>query len=163
MGNNVQELIEMLYTMVKEAWSVPLSSEKCVLEREKALDLIDSIKNQLPVEISEAKRLVDARTEFIANAKREAEAIRRAAEERAKLLVNEQEITRIAKQQSADLRSSAEKYSTEVKKAASEYVDDKLRRTEEAITRALEETRRARSQFRGALSAPRDDSDFEEE
>ena len=98
MGNDVQELIEVLSTMLREARSVPLSSDKCMIEREKALDMLDSIKAQLPSEMAEARRLVDARSEFIANAKREAENIRHAAEERAKQMVNEQEIYRTARE-----------------------------------------------------------------
>lgn len=153
MGNNVQELLDMLYSMVKEAWGLPLSSDKCVLEREKAVDLIDSIKSQLPTEIAEAKRLVDARTEFIANAKREAETIRHAAEERAKQLVNEQEIYKAAKAKSTELLTTTEKATTELKKAANDYVDDTLRRTEEAISKALDETRRSRASFRSLMNS----------
>lgn len=153
MGNNVQELLDMLYSMVKEAWGLPLSSEKCVLERDKVIDLIDSIKSQLPTEIAEAKRLVDARTEFIANAKREAETIRHAAEERAKQLVNEQEIYKAAKAKSTELLTTTERATTELKKAANDYVDDTLRRTEEAISKALDETRRSRASFRSLMNS----------
>lgn len=153
MGNNVQELLDMLYSMVKEAWGLPLSSEKCVLERDKVVDLIDSIKSQLPTEIAEAKRLVDARAEFIANAKREAETIRHAAEERAKQLVNENEIYKAAKAKSTELLTTTEKATTELKKAANDYVDDTLRRTEEAISKALDETRRSRASFRSLMNS----------
>ena len=84
MENEVLELIEMLYTMVTEAWGVPLGNEKCIVERDKVLNLLDEIKAQLPAEVAEARRLVNARDEFIGSAKREADAIRRAAEERAR-------------------------------------------------------------------------------
>lgn len=148
MGNNIQELLEMLYSMIKEAKGLPLSAEKCIVERDKAIDLIDSIKAQLPSEVAEARRLVDARTEFIANAKREAETIRRAAEDRAKQLVNEQEIYKTAKAKSTELLQSTERATTELKRVASEYVDETLRRTEEAIAKALEDTRRSRASFK---------------
>ena len=81
MGNGVQDLLEMLYTMVQEAWNIPLGAEKCVIERDKVLDILDEIKAQLPTELAEAKRLVAAKNEFVANAKREAESIRKVAEE----------------------------------------------------------------------------------
>ena len=148
MGNNIQELLEMLYSMIREAKGMPLNSEKCIVDREKAIDLIDSIKAQMPSEVAEAKRLVDARTEFIANAKREAETIRRAAEDRAKQLVNEQEIYKTAKAKSTELLQNTERATTELKRVANEYVDDTLRRTDEAIAKALEETRRSRASFK---------------
>ena len=84
MDNEVMELIDQLYTMVSEAWGVPLGNEKCIVERDQVLEILDEIKTAMPVELSEAKRLVSARDEFINNAKREAESIRRAAEEKAR-------------------------------------------------------------------------------
>ena len=87
--NEVLELIEMLYTMVTEAWGVPLGNEKCIVGRDKVLNLLDEIKAQLPVEMAEAKRLVASRDEFIGNAKREAETIRRSADEHAREVMEE--------------------------------------------------------------------------
>jgi hypothetical protein len=77
MASGVGELIEMLYNMVSDAWGLPLGAEKCVIERDKVLDLLDEIKAQLPTELAEAKRLVNARAEFIANAKKEADTIKK--------------------------------------------------------------------------------------
>ena len=151
--NDIQELIEQLYTMVKEAWGLPLSSEKCVLERDKVLDLIETIQNQLPTEDAEAKRLVDAREAFIANAKREAENISRAAEERAKQLVNEQEIYRTAKAKSEEMIANAERYATEVKRSAGVFVDEMLKRSEETMSKALDDLNRAREGFQQATRA----------
>lgn len=153
MGNSVQELLDMLYTMVTEAWGLPLGAEKCVIERDKVLDLLDEIKAQLPSELAEAQRLVSARNEFIANAKREAESIRKVAEDRARQLVDEQEIVRAAKAKSNNLLSAAEAKSMELRKVANDYADDALRRTEEAITEALNEVRQSRSRFKSVSAS----------
>ena len=150
MENDVLELIEMLYTMVTEAWGVPLGNEKCIVERDKVLNLLDEIKARLPMEISEARRLVSARDEYIGNAKREADSIRRAAEERSRELVEEQEIVRAAKTRSNEVLTNAENRTRELYRVANEYVDDALRRTEEAISSALSEVRQSRSSFRSA-------------
>ena len=69
--------------------------------------MIEDIKNRLPAELSEAKRLVSARDEFIGNAKREAESIRRAAEEKARAMIDEQEIVRVARAKAAELEGNA--------------------------------------------------------
>lgn len=155
MENEVLELIEMLYTMVTEAWGVPLGNEKCIVERDKILNLLDEIKAQLPVEVAEAKRLVSARDEFISNAKREAESIRRAAEDRAREMVEEQEIVRAAKTRSNEVLSTAEGRTRELYRVANEYVDDALRRTEEAINSALSEVKQSRANFRSAAGTSR--------
>ena len=151
--NDVLELIEMLYTMVTEAWGVPLGNEKCIVERDKVLNLLDEIKAQLPTELAEAKRMVANRDEYVGNAKREAESIRRAADERAKAIVEEQEIVRAAKQRSNELLTNAESRTRELYRVANAYVDDALRRTEEAIGEALNEVRTSRSRFRSASAA----------
>jgi len=150
MGGRVQELLEMLHAMVTEAWGLPLGNDKCVIERDKALDLLDEIKSHFPTEVAEAKRLVDARAEFISNAKREADAIRKAAEERARQLIDEQEVLRIASERSHEMLSVAEKNSTELRRVANDYVDDVMKRTEDALTEALDEIRQSRSKFRSA-------------
>ena len=106
MDNEVMELIDQLYTMVSEAWGVPLGNEKCIVERDQVLEILDEIKTAMPVELSEAKRLVSARDEFINNAKREAEGIRNQAEERARALVDDQEIVRSAAARAAPCSST---------------------------------------------------------
>ena len=153
MGSRIPELLEMLHAMITEAWGLPLGAEKCVIERDKALDLLDEIRASFPTEIAEAKRLLDARADFINNAKREAEAIRRTAEERARQLIDEQEITRISRSKSHEMLSSAETSSTELRRVANEYVDDAMKRTEEALAAALNEIRESRSKFRQAARA----------
>ena len=153
MSTRIQELLQMLHTMISEAWGLPLGAEKCVIERDKALDLLDEIKAQFPSELAEAKRLLDARSDFVNNAKREAEQIKRAAEERAKQLIDEQEITRISRTKSNEMLSSAHATSTELRRVANEYVDDTMKRTEEAIAAALEEIRQSRTKFRHAARA----------
>lgn len=153
MGNSVQELLEMLYTMVSEAWGLPLGAEKCVIERDKVLDIIDEIKAQFPQELAEAKRLVSARDEFISSAKREAETMRKSAEERAKYMINEQEIVKSAKIKSNEIINSAESRAAELKRVANEYAEDTLRRTEEAISEALNEVKQSRARFRSVAGA----------
>lgn len=153
MENEVLELLEMLYTMVTEAWGVPLGNEKCIVERDKVLNILDEVKAQLPGELAEAKRLVNARDEFISNAKREAETIRKTAEEQAREMVEEQEVVMAAKTRSNEILANAENRTRELYRVANEYVDDALRRTEEAINAALSEVRQSRSNFRSAAGS----------
>jgi cell division septum initiation protein DivIVA len=153
MGNRVSELLEMLYSMINEAWGIPLGAEKCVIERDKALDLLDEIKSQFPNELAEAKRLVDSRAEFINSAKREADGIRKTAEERARQLIDEQEVIRAAKAKSHEMLAAAEASANELRRVANEYVDDAMKRTEEALGAALEEMRQNRARFRSAAGS----------
>ena len=149
MDNEVMELIDQLYTMVSEAWGVPLGNEKCIVERDQVLEILDEIKTAMPVELSEAKRLVSARDEFINNAKREAEGIRNQAEERARALVNDQEIVRIAKARSNEMLASTQAKADALRQASSQFCVDALRRTEDAISAALGSVQQAHAAFQG--------------
>jgi len=142
----------MLFEMIDEAKGVPLSSDKCILERDKALDLIDEIRGQFPVELVEAKKLLSARNDYIASAKREGDLIIKQAEEKAKQLVAEDELLSQAKQRSAEMIRQAEERSRELKKAANDYCEDALRRTEEAVAEAYEEIKKSRGRFRVTAS-----------
>ncbi|MGI5971619.1 MAG: hypothetical protein ACOX7P_07855 [Oscillospiraceae bacterium] len=153
MAGGVEELIDMLYDMVQEAKNMPFNSEKCVLEKERVLELIEEIKARVPTEVSEAQMLVAARADYISGAKREAEAIKQVAEEEAKRLVSEQEIYRMAKQKSREIIASAEARSKELRRAANAYVDEIMKNTEDAIAEALNSVRQSRSRFRQSVGA----------
>ncbi|MDR0491335.1 MAG: hypothetical protein LBH28_08860 [Oscillospiraceae bacterium] len=153
MSSRIPELLEMLRNMISEAWGIPLGAEKCVIERDKALDLLDEIRTQFPTELAEAQRLLDARVDFINNAKREADNIRHMAEERARQLIDEQEIVRISREKSHEMLTAAETGSAELRRVANEYVDDAMKRTEDSLAETLEEIRSARNKLRQAARA----------
>ncbi len=144
------ELIEMLYTMISESMGVPMSNGKCIVDRDRALDLIEEIKAQLPAEMAEAKRLVSARDEFIRNAKKEAESVRKMAEERARKLVEDQEVVRTAKARAEEMIATADTKSRELRRAANEYVAESLQGAEESVAQAMDIIRKTRTRFRSA-------------
>jgi F0F1-type ATP synthase membrane subunit b/b' len=144
----------MLYNMVSDAWGLPIGAERCVIERDKVLDLLDEIKAQLPSELAEAKRLINARADFIANARKEAETIKEEASQHAKQLVEETNIVKQAKARGNEIISQADARSNELRRAANEYADDALRRTEGAISEALNEVHQSRLKFRSAAASP---------
>ncbi len=151
-ANDIIELLDILYGMVNEAWGVPLGNDKCIIEREKAIDIINDIKAALPTSIAESKRLVAARDEFIGNAKREAESLRKSAEEQAAQLVDEQEIVRVAKEKSTAMLAEAEKKTSELRKLASAYVDDMMRKAEECLNDALLTVRQTQNAFKANVN-----------
>ena len=153
MANSIEEIITALYEMVQNAWSLPLGSEKCVLERDKVLDLLDEISNQLPGELKQAKTIVESRNEVITNAKREAEGILKQAEQRAQQMMSQEEVYTMAQDEADHMIRNAQAKIKELKQATNEYVDDALRRTEDSIAEALNEIRASRSSFMALTGA----------
>jgi len=150
MATGVEELLDMLFEMIDEAKNVPLSSDKCMLDRDRALDLIDDIKSQFPMELTEARKMMARRAEMEAEAKRKADSIVRAAEERAKQMLASDTVALQARQRANDMIRQAEERSRELKRSANSYCEDALRRTEEAVAEAHDEIKKSRARFRAA-------------
>ena len=100
---DVQRLIDMLYNMIDEAKSVAFSAEKCAINRDEALDILDEMRAKLPLELKKAKELIAARNDYVAGAKKEVEKMMRQAELDAKTIVSESEVIQQARQKSADI------------------------------------------------------------
>ena len=147
---DVQRLLDMLYGMIDEAKSATFSSDKCVVNRDEALDLLEEIRAQLPLELKKAQELVRARDEYVAAAKKEVEKMLRQADLDAKVIVSESETLQQARQKSAEILRRAEDRSKDLYRVANTYTEDALRRTEEAIQMALDEVKESRVRFRAA-------------
>lgn len=147
MSNNTEDIIGTLYDMVQDARSMPLAADKCILERDRVLDLLDEIISQLPAEIKQSRTIVESRNELISQARREAEAILRQAQEQANELVSKEEIYKEAKKRSEELVAQTQGQISQLRKACNDYMEDSLRRTEETISQALHEVQDTRMKF----------------
>ncbi len=148
---NIEDIISALYDMVQDARGLPLGADKCILERDKVLDMLDEILAQLPVELKQARTIVESRNELIGQARREAEALIRQAQEKADQLVEEEAIYQEAKRQCQEMVMQTHTRMAELRKASNDYMDDALRRTEEAIAMSLEDVRDTRTKFKALV------------
>ena len=148
---DVQRLLDMLYGMIDEAKSAAFSSDKCIINRDEALDLLDEIRAKLPLELKKARELIAARSEYVAGAKKEVEKMLRQAELDAKVIVSESETIQMARQKSSEILRRAEERTRELYHVANTYTEDALRRTEEAVQMALDEVKQTRVRFRDML------------
>ena len=150
---HIEDIITTLYDLIQDAKNMPLASDKCILERDKALDLLDEIIAQLPAELKQSRTIVESRNELISQARREAETIMRQAQEQAKQMIQKESIYMEAKRRSEELVAQTQNRVAQIRKAGNEYMDDALRRTEETMTKALEEVRETRMKFRTVTDA----------
>ncbi len=150
---NTEDIIGALYDMVQDARSMPLAADKCILERDKVLDMLDEIIAQLPSELKQSRTIVESRNELISQARREAEGILKDAQERAKQMVTREAVYAEAKKRSEDLVGQTQNRINQLRKAGNDYMDESLRQTEEAISKALAEVRDTRMKFRTVTEA----------
>ncbi len=150
---NIEDIISALYDMVQDARALPLGADKCILERDKVLDMLDEIIAQLPVELKQSRTIVESRNELIGQARREAESTIRQAQDKANQLVAEEAIYQEAKRQCQEMVLQTQARMAELRKASNDYMDDALRRTEEAIAISLEDVRDTRTKFKALVEA----------
>ncbi len=154
-NRDVEHLINMLYDMVNEAKNAAFSSDKCVIDRDAALDLLDEIREGLPTELKRAQDLIQAKEDYVKSAKREVDRMMQRAEIDAKSKVSDSEVLVAARERGHEIISRAEERSNEMYRVVNEYTEDALRRTEEAIQAALDEVKESRVKFRAASAARR--------
>ncbi len=150
---HIEDIISALYEMIQDARALPLGNDKCILERDKVLDMLDEIIAQLPAEIKQARTIVESRNELIGQARREAEGIVRTAQQQAADMVSQEAIYQEAKRQCQEMYDATQLKISQLRKASNEYMDDALRRTEEAIAQSLGEVRDTRMKFHSLTEA----------
>ena len=131
--NDVNRLIDMLYERVEDAKSPALKPNLSMVDRDEVLDLLDELRNQLPVELKRAQELL--------------------ADREAKSKVSDSEVLYAAKEKARKISADAEDRSRQLCQVANEYAEDALARTEEAVQAALTEVKQSRSAFRAASAA----------
>ena len=141
----VDDLILQLQDVINDAKSMPFSGGKVMVSSDEIYDIIDQIQDAMPAEVRQAKNIVADRKQILAEANRESENIIRAAEERKKAMLNQNEIVREAQAKAKEIVDDAKQKSAEIRKAANVYVDSIIRRTEESISTQLDEIKKTRA------------------
>ena len=150
---HIENMINNLYDMVQDARALPLGADKCILERDKVLDMLDEIIAQLPAELKQSQTIVESRNELIGQARREAESVIRDAQEKAKQVVSEEAIYEEAKKQCKELVAQTQERIAQLRKVSNDYMDDALRRTEEAVAKSLSDVQDTRAKFRALVES----------
>lgn len=145
---NIDELLDLMEETMEEASGLPFSGSKRMVDIDKMRDIIDEVRLNMPTEIRQAKAIVNDRADIIASAKREAEAIVKKAEDRARMLVGEEQIVRAAQQRAAEILSSAQSQSREMRTTVTDYCENMLRITEEQLARNAAEVKTVRANLR---------------
>lgn len=145
---NIDEVLNRLDDTIEDAWTLPLSKGRRVVDAEKVQDLIDDIRLNMPGELKQARAIVSDRQEIIQSAKQEADAIIGKAKERAAKLLAENEIVKEAQEQADQLTVSSQNNARAIKKNASEYTEKILKVAEEQLIESVNGLRKAMSELR---------------
>ncbi len=170
--SNIETSLESIDRLIAEAKAMPFSS-KLLIDEEELARLVEDIRLNMPVEITQAKKIAQERRDILNDAEAQAEEIVLKARQRADAMIEEHQITKEAKsaadgilQQARDEASSvrseaktnareimdkAEKWSDDIRRNASAYVETIIRDTDETLTKSVNDIRKLRQSVRDAL------------
>ena len=142
--------IEIMEDLLDSAMRIPLSNGKCVVDAERFQELLGDMRLSLPTELKQAKNLLNDRRNINYIAKKEAEDTVRLAEERAKKILDQDELVRQAQAKANEIMTQAHTQAREVKRAANDFVEQKLTEVENNLIQNLNEIRETKKAIRPA-------------
>ena len=145
---NVNELLDTIEDALEEGTSIPLSGGKRMVDVDKIRDYLDDIRLNLPSEIRQAKGIVNDRGQILEDAKKEADIIVKKAEERAAVLVSDQEVLKLAQQRAAEIMTNAQSDARNMRQTVTDYCENMLKTTEEAMTTNANQIKTVRTNLR---------------
>ena len=146
-GRDMLELLDLLEAHVAEGRRVLLSNRIMVDEGE-FMAIVDQLRNSIPVEVQQARRVLQERQKIIVDAQTEATRIITMATERSEYLVSQHGVTAEARYRGEDsLREAREKASRSMSEI-DKYARKRLENVEKVIRENLAEIERAK----GSLS-----------
>lgn len=171
--SNIETSLENIDRILAEAKAMPFST-KLLIDEEELSRLVEDIRLNMPVEITQAKKIAQERRDILNDAEAHAEEIIDKARQRADIMIEQHQITKEAKaaadgilQQARDesaavraeakthareIMDKAERWSDDIRRSASTYVETIIRDTDETLTKSVNEVRKLRQSVRDALS-----------
>ena len=145
---NVNELLDTIEDTLEESTSMPLSGGKRLVDVEKVRDYLDDIRANLPGELRQAQQIVNDRAQIVDTANAQVQAIVKKAEERARILVSDAEIVKAAQQRAAEITAAAQSESRTLRQTVTDYCDNMLKTTEEAMVENAAQVKNVRANLR---------------
>ncbi len=171
---SIDTLLNDIDIIIDEAKAVPLSN-KFMVDVHELKRILEDIRLNIPVEITQAKKIAAERRDILNAAEAMADDIIVKARQRADLMVEEHQITKEAKDaalaimqqakdesnallsstkaQANDIMNRAERWSGDMRKNATVYVDNVIKDTDDTLTRSVNDIRTLRQNLKEALNA----------
>lgn len=145
---DVQGKLDEIVTMVEQAKSKALSTNQAVVPRQELLAGLEQLREQLPVEMSDARQLLRDREQIIDGAKAEGRRLLTAAHEECQRLVGEHEVLTCAEREAQEMLDYARDQSDRMRRETDEYVDSALARVQALLGSTLESVETGRERIR---------------
>jgi len=143
------ELVDELIIAVEGARTVPLSGN-VMIDRERLLDMLYRLRDDLPEEMRAARWMVRERESFVGRTNEKAREMLERARVRSDELVSESYIVKEAVDEANGLVRHAEGEATRIRLEAEDYSEQAFESTETVLTDLLGQVRRFRAELHQA-------------
>ena len=134
---------------IEEARGVPLSAS-CVVHRGEMLEILESARDLLPANLSEAEKVLARRDRIIEEGQSSAEAMIATAREDVARMVEQTSIVQAARDESKRILDEARDLSVQEREEVEAYIDGRLVTLEVILNKTLEAVARGRERLEGA-------------
>ena len=133
---NSDKLLEDLESLVMNASKVPFTNKKMV-EEEEILQIIDDLKESMPAELEQSKKILAERDKVIADAQNHADGMVAQAKDYIAKLTEESELVRQAQERANQVIQTANDSSEQLKNSSITYAGDVLKYVESTLEKTL--------------------------
>lgn len=144
-NKTIEQLLSSIAALVGDARGSLFGQDKCMVDRDQLLYLVDALQTQLPAEIEEAKTIIENCNALRTNAKKDAAETRKEAnqvlldaEERAAKLIEETTIVEFAKKREQEILDAAQQQRAMLISGAVKYADHIMEEAQQTVTQTLE-------------------------
>ena len=145
---DIMYLVDRLEALVNGSRRVPLSS-RIMLEEEDLLAIVEQMRQTIPNEIKQARRVLQDREQILKQAQSEAEKIVTMARDRAEYMINQEGILTMAKERGEQMLSDAQRDAQTTRSEIEQYAVDVLGHLEQQLELQLHQVRNGLQELGG--------------
>jgi F0F1-type ATP synthase membrane subunit b/b' len=145
---DIMYLVDQLEALVNSSRRVPLSS-RVMLEEEDILAIVEKLREAVPQEIKQARKVLQDRDQIIKSSQAEAEKIVTMARERAEYMINQEGVLYLAKERGEQVLSDAQRDAQQTHQEIEQYAVDVLSNLEQQLQLQLHQVRNGLQELSG--------------
>lgn len=150
---DIMFLVDRLEALANTSRRVPLSS-RIMLEEEEVLAIAEQMRQAIPNELKQARKVLQDREQILKSAQAEAEKIVTMARERAEYMINQEGVFHLAKERGEQMLSDAQRDAQTTRQEIEQYAIEVLGNLEQQLQLQLHQIRNGLQELQGTHYRP---------
>ena len=142
------KLVDEIEEVVENGGTVPFT-KKVMIDSEELLEIVREIRLQIPEEIKQATLIKEEKQRILSEAQNDANNMLHDAEDKLEVLIEREEVTKIARERAEEIISNAQSNAKEIRLGSMEYADSMLLETQEKLKEVIILLNDNRKELRG--------------